>query len=46
VFRRSHSANGLGGGIDNAGTLALTNSIVVGNTEAGSPNDDCGLSRC
>jgi hypothetical protein len=37
-----NTASALGGGVDNAGTIAVSNSIVAGNTETGSPNDDCG----
>lgn len=37
-----NKASALGGGIDNTGTIAVSNSIVAGNTETGSPNDDCG----
>lgn len=37
-----NGASALGGGIDNTGTVAVSNSIVAGNTETGSPNDDCG----
>lgn len=36
-----NTASALGGGIENAGTLVLSNSLVAGNTETGSPNDDC-----